>query len=429
MRYAPLAPEFSIENRRRFRELLPANSLAIFQSNDVMPTNADGSMSFRQSSDLFYLSGVDQEESILVISPNARLEGHREILFLKETSDLILVWEGHKLTKEQARQNSGIPTIMWLESFKTVLPALMNEAEQVYLNSNEHIRAVVDVETRDARFIKAIQQQYPLHAYRRAAPLLHRLRAIKGAQEIEALRTACAITEKAFRRVLGFVQPGVWEFEIEAEIVHEFLRNRSRGPAYGSIIGSGKNATVLHYTTNDEQCQAGDVILMDFGAEYANYAADLTRSIPVGGKFSPRQREVYEAVLAVMRHAESQLRAGNEIEAYHKSVGKKMEQELVKLGLLKAEDVAAQNPDQPLYRKYFMHGTSHYLGLDVHDVGAKYRTFEPGMVYTIEPGIYIPAENLGIRLENDYLITADGNENLMASIPLEADDIERLMQR
>ncbi len=429
MRYAPLAPELFVENRRRFRELLPPASLAIFQANDVMPTNADGTMAFRQNNDLFYFSGVDQEESILVICPDARLETHREILFLKETSDLILVWEGHKLTKDQAKAQSGIPTIMWLDSFKSVLPALMNEAEQVYLNSNEHIRAVVEVETRDARFIKTIRNQYPLHDYRRAAPLLHRLRAIKSPEEIRVLREACAITEKAFRRLLGFVRPGVWEFEIEAEIVHEFLRNRSRGPAYGSIVASGKNATVLHYVSNDEKCQDGDVILLDFGAEYANYAADLSRSIPVNGTFSPRQRQVYDAVLAVMDHAKTQLRPGNEIEAYHKGVGEKMEQELIKLDLLKADDVKNQDPDRPLYKQYFMHGTSHYLGLDVHDVGRKYRTFEAGMVYTVEPGIYIPAENLGIRLENDILLTANGSEDLMASIPLQADDIERLMRR
>lgn len=393
-----------------------------------MPTNADGHMAFRQNNDLFYLTGVDQEESILVIFPDARLEKQREILFLKETSENILIWEGYKLTKEQAREQTGIPNIMWLDSFETVLPALMNEAEYVFLNSNEHMRAVVEVETRDARFIKAIQARYPLHRYRRVSPLLHQLRAIKSPAEIALLRQAISITEKAFRRVLGFVKPGVWEFEIEAEIIHEFLRNRSRGAAYGSIIASGKNATILHYVSNNEQCQKGDVILLDFGAEYANYNADLSRSIPVSGKYTKRQRQVYEAVLSVMDYAKTQLVAGNEIEAYHKSVGEKMEQELIKLDLLKATDVKNQDPDAPLYKKYFMHGTSHYLGLDVHDVGAKYRKFEAGMVYTCEPGIYIPDENLGIRLENDILITPGGNEDLMASIPLQLADIEKLMK-
>ena len=427
MRYAPLAPELFVENRRRFCELLPPASLAIFQSNDVMPANADGTLAFRQNNDLFYLSGVDQEESILVIFPDARLAHHREILFLKETSDHILVWEGYKLTKDEARTNSGIPNIMWLDSFKSVLPALMNEAENVYLNANEHIRAVVEVETRDARFVKSLQSQYPLHQYRRAARLLHQLRAIKSPEEIRVLRQACAITGQAFRRLLGFVRPGVWEFEVEAEIVHEFMRRRSRGPAYGSIVASGKNATVLHYTTNDNQCQAGDVLLLDFGAEYANYAADLSRSIPVGGRFSPRQRQVYDAVLAVMDFAKTRLVPGAEIEAYHKAVGERMEQELIQLDLLNATEVKNQDPDAPLYKKYFMHGTSHYLGLDVHDVGYKYRTFEAGMVYTCEPGIYIPEENLGIRLENDILLTAGGNEDLMAEIPLRAEEIEALM--
>ncbi len=428
MRYAPIAAELFTENRRRFRKLLPPGALAVFQANDVAPTNADGHLAFRQNNDLFYLTGVDQEESILVVFPDARLEKQREILFLKETSDLILVWEGYKLTKEQAREVSGIPTIMWLESFEVLLPALMNEAEFVYLNTNEHIRAVVEVETRDARFIRDLQRRYPLHRYRRVAPLLHQLRAIKSKAEIALLRQAISITEKAFRRVLNFVQPGVWEFEIEAEIIHEFLRNRSRGAAYGSIVASGKNATVLHYVSNNEQCQAGEVILLDFGAEYANYAADLSRSIPVSGTYTKRQRQVYEAVLRVMDYAKTQLVVGNEIEAYHKGVGEKMEQELIQLDLLKAAEVKNQDPDAPLYKKYFMHGTSHYLGLDVHDAGAKYRKFEAGMVYTCEPGIYIPEENLGIRLENDILITAKGNEDLMVGIPLQLKDIERLMR-
>jgi Xaa-Pro aminopeptidase len=297
----------------------------------------------------------------------------------------------------------------------------------VYLTSNEHIRAVVEVETRDARFIKSLQAQYPLHTYRRAARLLHQLRAIKSPEEIRVMREACDITGKAFRRLLGFVKPGVWEFEIEAEIVHEFMRNRSRGPAYGSIVASGKNACVLHYTTNDNQCQDGEVILLDFGAEYANYAADLSRSIPVNGKFTPRQRQVYDAVLNVMDFAKTRLVPGAEIEEYHKQVGEAMEQQLIKLDLLNAADVKNQDPAAPLYKKYFMHGTSHYLGLDVHDVGYKYRTFEAGMVYTVEPGIYIPEEGLGIRLENDILLTANGNEDLMANIPLQADEIEALM--
>jgi Xaa-Pro aminopeptidase len=427
MRYGPIDPQLFLQNRRNFTQHLPPASLAIFQSNDILPTNADGTMAFRQNNDLFYLSGVDQEESILVIFPDAKLPQHREILFLKETSEHILVWEGYKLTKDQARTQSGVPTILWLDSFQQVLPALMNEAENVYLNSNEHIRAVVEVETRDARFIRWMKEHYPLHQYRRVAPIMHQLRAIKSAEEIRLMREAANITEKAFRRLLGFVKPGVWEYEIEAEILHEFVRNRSRGPAYGSIIASGASACILHYVSNDRQCQAGEVMLLDFGAEYANYAADLSRSIPVSGTFSKRQRDVYEAVLRVMKFATSQLVAGNNIEEYHAAVGRTMEQELIRLDLLNEQDVKNQDPAAPLYKKYFMHGTSHYLGLDVHDVGAKYRTFEPGMVYTCEPGIYIREEGLGIRLENDILITRDGNEDLMRNIPLEAADIERLM--
>ncbi|MBW3128262.1 aminopeptidase P N-terminal domain-containing protein [Hymenobacter profundi] len=428
MRYGPIDPQLFIENRRHFKVLLPPASLAIFNANDIMPTNADGTMAFRQNNDLFYLSGVDQEESILVIFPDAKLPQYREILFLRETSEHILVWEGYKLTKDQARQQSGVPTIMWLDSFKSVLPALMNEAENVYLNTNEHIRAVVEVETRDARFGKWLREAYPLHQYRRVAPLMHRLRAIKSDEEIRLMRQAADITDKAFRRLLGFVKPGVMEYEIEAEIFHEFLRNGSRGPAYSSIIASGENACILHYVSNERECKDGDVLLMDFGAEYANYAADLSRSIPVNGKFTKRQRDVYEAVLSVMKFATSQLVAGNNIEEYHAAVGRRMEQELIKLDLLNANDVKNQDPAAPLYKKYFMHGTSHYLGLDVHDVGDKYRVFEPGMVYTCEPGIYIREEGLGIRLENDILITETGNDDLMKNIPLEADDIERLMQ-
>lgn len=429
MRYGPIAPELFVENRRRFRELLPPQSLAIFNANDILPTNADGTLALKQNTDLFYLTGVDQEETILVICPDAALEKHREILFVRETSELILVWEGYKLTKEEARQVSGIPTIMWVDQFETVLPALLNEAEYVYLNSNEHIRAVVEVETRDARLIKSLQRRYPLHQYRRAAKLMHQLRAIKSPEEIRLMRKAADITGNAFRRLLGFVKPGVWEYEVEAEILHEFVKSGSRGPAYTSIIGSGESATILHYISNDRQCQDGDVLLLDFGAEYANYAADLTRSIPVNGTYTPRQRQVYDAVLRVFKFCQTRLVVGNSIEDYHREVGATMEQELIKLDLLRADDVKNQDPDAPLYKKYFPHGTSHYLGLDVHDVGYKYRKFEAGMVYTIEPGIYIREEKLGIRLENDFLITPGGNDDLMANIPIELADIERLMQR
>ena len=428
MRYQPITQELFIQNRLNFVKKLKPCSLAVFQSNDVMPTNADGTMAFRQNNDLFYLSGVDQEESILLIFPDARDARHQEILFIRETNDLILTWEGYKLTKDQAREVSGVKTIYWTHEFKQVFNSLMAEAENVYLNTNEHLRATVEVETRDARFIKWCRDTYPLHHYLRSAPIMHHLRAIKSEAEIALIKEACRITEKAFLRLLQFIKPGVMEYEIEAEIYHEFIRNRSRGPAYGSIIASGANACILHYVDNNQECKEGDVILLDFGAEYANYAADLTRSVPVNGTFTNRQREVYNAVLHVMEAAKRMLVPGNTLDQYHAYVGKVMEKELIKLDLLNENDVNNQDPDKPLYKKYFMHGTSHYLGLDVHDVGSKYRAFEPGMVFTCEPGIYIREEELGIRLENDFLITNNGAQDLMANIPLLADDIERLMK-
>ena len=428
MRYQPIDASLFIHNRENFRRHLKHCSLAIFNSNDIMPTNADGTMGFRQNSDLFYLSGIDQEESILLLFPNAKDARHQEILFVRETNDHILTWEGYKLTKDEARAISGIQTIYWTSEFKQVLRSLMHEAEHVYLNSNEHLRAVVEVETRDARFLKWIKETYPLHQYERSTPIMHHLRAIKSETEIALIRQACSITEKAFRRLLQFVKPGVMEYEVEAEICHEFLRNRSRGPAYSSIIASGVNACILHYVDNNRECKEGDVLLMDFGAEYANYAADLTRSIPVNGTFTKRQKEVYNAVLQVMKTAKNMLVPGNTLDQYHAFVGTVMQHELVKLGLLNDSDVKNQDPEHPLYKKYFMHGTSHFLGLDVHDVGNKYRPFEAGMVFTCEPGIYIREEGLGIRLENDILITSNGPVDLMENIPLEADDIERLMK-
>jgi Xaa-Pro aminopeptidase len=429
MKYQPIDKELFCHNRRNFVRQLKPSSLAVFHSNDVMPTNADGTMAFRQNSDLFYLSGVDQEESILLLFPDARDERMQEVLFVRESNEHIMVWEGYKLTKEQARETSGIQTVLWLKDFKQVLNTLMAEAEHVYLNTNEHLRAVVEVETRDARFIKWCQQTYPLHKYERSAPVMHHLRAIKSDIELELLRKACHITDLGFRRLLQFIKPGVMEYEVEAEIYHEFLRNRSRGPAYSPIIASGENACILHYTDNSRECKDGDLLLMDFGAEYANYAADMTRTVPVNGKFSKRQREVYDAVLRVMKAATQMLVPGNSLDQYHAFVGTVMENELIGLGLLDAGDVRNQDPKSPLYKKYFMHGTSHFLGLDVHDVGSKYRPFEEGMVFTCEPGIYIREEGIGIRLENDILVTRSGPVDLMKDIPLEADDIERLMRQ
>jgi Xaa-Pro aminopeptidase len=386
-------------------------------------------MAFIQNTDIFWLSGIDQEESILLIFPGSKLAEHKEILFLKETNEQIAIWEGEKLTKQKATEISGIKTVYWLSQFKTIFRSLICECGHVYLNTNEHLRAVPEVETRDSRFIKWCKEQYPLHDYVRVQPIMHKLRAIKSKEEVELMQTACDITEKGFRRLLGFVKPGVWEYEIEAELIHEFVRNRSRGFAYGPIIASGFNACVLHYVDNNKQCKAGDVILLDVAAEYANYASDLSRSVPVSGKFSKRQKNVYNAVLRVMQGATSLLKPGNNIIDYHEAVGQLMEEELIKLRLLRLSAVKKQDPKNPLYKKYFMHGTSHFLGLDVHDYGNRYRKFEAGMVFTCEPGIYIREENLGIRLENDILLTKNGNVDLMKNIPIEAEEIEELMNK
>jgi len=427
MKYIPINQQLYIENRKRFAKKLKPNSIAVFNSNDIMPTSADGSMMFIQNSDIFYLSGIDQEESILIIFPDSKEETNREVLFLKETNEHIAVWEGHKYTKEEATITSGIRKIYWMKDFFMVFNALMSEAENVYLNTNEHLRAFIEVETRDARFIKFCKERYPLHSYNRSAPIMHQLRAIKSKYEIDTMQQACNITEKGFRRLLNFVKPGVKEYEIEAELIHEFVRNRSRGFAYGPIVASGASACVLHYTDNNKECKSGDVILLDVAAEYGNYASDLTRCLPVNGKFTSRQKDVYNAVLRVMRAAIKMLVIGNNTADYNKAVGKLMEAELIGLGLLNKDEVAKQNPAAPLYKKYFMHGTSHYLGLDVHDVGHYHRLFEAGMVFTCEPGIYIPEEGLGIRLEDNILITENGPVNLMATIPIEIDEIEKLM--
>ena len=429
MRYLPIDNALFCENRQRLALLLPPKAMAILNANDIMPTNADGTLPFRQNNDLFYLSGVDQEESRLVLSPEHPDPKFREVLFLRETSELISIWEGHKLTKAEAETVSGVPQkqVYWMSQFDSIFAQLIFEADLVFLNTNEHTRNGNLVESQDERYVAGFKRTYPLHRLGRLAPLMHQLRAIKHPLEVALLQRACDITDGMFRRLLNVVKPGVWEYEIEAEMMHEFLRHRSRGAAYTPIIASGKNACVLHYIDNSAQCQAGDVILLDLGAEYANYNADMTRSIPVSGRFTPRQRAVYEAVLRVMKAATAMLVTGNVWDEYHREVGKIMESELIGLGLIDRHDVAKQDPDAPVYKKYFMHGTSHFLGLDVHDVGNKYRRFEPGMVFTCEPGIYIREEGLGIRLENNILITEAGNHDLMAGIPVEADEIETLM--
>ncbi len=427
MKYEAISSNLFIKNRKKLAAAMEAKSMVIFNSNDIMPTNADGTMPFRQNNDLFYLSGVDQEESILLIFPDAHHAMHREILFLKETSEEIAIWEGEKLSKEKAQERTGIQTVLWLDQFEKTLQTIAFEADNIYLNSNEHLRQSNVVETRDDRFRTWMKEHYPLHNYKRIAETMHDIRAIKEPEEIELMQTACNITAKSIDRVLKFIKPGVMEYEIQAELMHEFLNNRSRGFAYEPIIASGFNACVLHYIQNNQECKDGDMLLMDIGAEYANYASDLTRTIPVNGKFTERQKEVYSAVLRVMKGSMDLLKPGVQLYDYHKQVGDLMTKELLDLKLITQEEVDNQDPAWPAYKKYFMHGTSHYIGLDVHDVGSWTKPIQEGMVFTVEPGIYIREENMGIRLENDIVITKDGYHDLMAHIPLEIEEIEAAM--
>ena len=429
MRYLPIENSLFIENRQRLVEKLKPGSLAVFNSSDIQPTSADGTHPFIQQTDLFYLSGIDQEESSLVIAPEVKDAKHRTILFLKETNEQIALWEGQKYSKDEAAAVSGIKTVHWNHEFKNIFKSLVYQSDHIYLNTNEHLRADTSVETRDDRFRRWCRQTFPLHQYERLAPIMNDLRAIKSQLEVDLIRKACSITDSAFRRLLGFIKPGVWEFEIEAEIYHEFLINRSRGPAFETIVASGADSCTLHYVKNNKQCREGDLVLIDFGAEYANYAADVTRTVPVGGRFSKRQKEVYNAVLRVQKAAIGLLTPGKTIDEYSKEVGRIMEDELIRLGLLKADDVKNESPEEPLYKKYFPHGTSHHLGLDVHDYGDKYRKFEPGMVLTCEPGIYIREEGIGVRIENDILLTANSPVDLTENIPREADEIEELMKK
>jgi Xaa-Pro aminopeptidase len=428
MKYHQIDGELFIANRAKFIQHMTPNTLAVFNSNDIYPISSDATMPFQQHRDIFYLSGVDQEESILVLFPTASNPVHREVLFLRETNETIAIWEGEKLTKAKALETSGIKTVYWLNQFPTIFKQLMAEAQGIYLNTNEHLRANTEVETREDRFIKQVKIDYPAHHVYKSAPILHKTRSIKEASELTLMQTACDITEKGFRRVLDFVKPGVWEYEIEAEFAHEFLRNRSQGFAYTPIIASGKNACVLHYIENNQQCQDGDVMLLDVGAEYANYSSDLTRCIPVNGRFTSRQKAVYNAVLHVKNEATKLLVPGTIMAEYHKQVGTLMEEQLVNLSLISMEDIKSQDPAWPAYKKYFMHGTSHFLGLDTHDVGLWHEPIQANMVFTVEPGIYIPAEGLGIRLEDDVVVQASGQpHNLMRNIPIEAEAIEDLM--
>ncbi len=431
MKYLPIDSKLFVENRKRFVAKLKPNSMAIFNANDMMPRNADAPHFWRQNSDLFYLTGIDQEETILILFPDCEIDKRKEILFIKRTSEEIAVWEGHKYSIEEARAASGIQDIYWLDAMPVILNLLMRHAEHVYINTNENDRYYHEVPYRDLRFAHRLMKGYPAHSYQRSAPIMAALRVIKSETEIVLTQKAVDIAGKAFARMAKKVKPGVWEYELEAEMIHEYISNRATGHAFEPIIASGANSCVLHYNKNNEQLKDGDVILLDFGAEYGMYNSDITRVLPVNGKFTARQKEVYNAVLNIQKQAKKMIVSGTERQPYEKEVGKIATEELIKLGLLKQEDVAKQNPDAPLYKKYFMHGTSHFLGLDVHDIGNYYGPkFAPGMILTCEPGIYIREEKIGIRLENDILITENGNIDLMekAGIPIEADEVEALMK-
>ena len=428
MKYLQISSKLFVQNREKLFSKLSRNGIAILNSNDIMPTNADGTMPFRQNNDLFWLSGIDQEESILIIFPDHPNQNMREILFLKETNEQIAIWEGEKLDKNKAHLISGIKTIFWLDELDNKLNELILEADSIYLNENIHSRAASDVQTRDDRFKIKICKNFPNKKILTIAPIMHELRAIKSKFEIELLQNACDLTGKGLRRILPLIKPGIMEYEIEAELMHEFLSNRSNGFAYQPIIGSGFDSCVLHYIDNNKECKDGDILLMDFGAEYANYASDLTRTVPVNGKYNSRQKEVYASVLHVMKEATKMLTPGTNFKEYNKEIGRMMDLELINLKLLDKHDVMKQDLEKPLYKKYFMHGTSHYLGLDVHDVGSMEWKMKEGMVFTCEPGIYIQEESLGIRLENDILVTEEGPKDLMKNIPIEIEEIESLMR-
>lgn len=427
LRYPPLSAENYIRNRAAFADALIPGAMALFSSNDVYPTSADGTLPFRQDSNMLHLTGVDQEETVLLLFPDAHNPADREILFVTETNEEIAIWEGAKLTKAEATAQTGVKQIQWLSMLERTIQRLVTECSCCYLHQNEHTRAKIVVETREARFNQWFCETYPHVRIERAAPILHRTRSVKSAEEIERMRHACGITRDGFNRVMNFLKPGVTEYEVEAEYLHEFVRKGSHGFAYTPIVASGANACVLHYIENSAVCQDGDVLLMDVGAEYGNYASDMTRCLPVSGRFTDRQRKVYDAVLSVMRDATKLLRPGVSLHDYHKQVGELMTEQLLGLGLIDKHDVAKQNPAWPAYKKYFMHGTSHFIGLDVHDVGLWHEPIRAGHVFTVEPGIYILEEGLGIRLENDIVVTEDGFDDLMGDIPLDAEAIEDAM--
>lgn len=427
MRYQKIENTLFIQNRERLKKQLLPNSIAVFNSNDVLPTNADGTLPFKQNNDLFYLTGIEQEETILLLFPDSPDKNFNEVLFIRDVNEDLTTWEGSKLTPGEAKDISGIKVIRFVSEFDKLFNYLMGDAVNVYLNTNEHKRSESEVETRDDRFIKKCRSKYPLHNYVRIAPVIYRLRAIKSDIEIKLLKKACELTEKGFRRVLKFVKPGVTEAEVEAEFIHEFIRNNGAPADYEPIIASGIDSCTLHYIKNNKVCKKGDVLLIDFAASYANYNADMTRTIPVNGKFSKRQKQVYDAVLRVQRKTRKLMVKGKLPLTLFEETRHLIEKELIDLKLLTAKDIKKQDPEKPASHKYYPHDVSHNLGLDVHDVGYFNEPLKPGMVLTCEPGIYIREEGFGIRLENNILITNKGNVDLFENIPIEADEIEELM--
>ena len=430
MKYDKINNSLFIKNRNNFLSKMKPNSVAVFNSNDIYPVSADSTLPFEQHRDIFYLSGIDQEESVLILRTDKTNNITESILLLKETDDHIAVWEGPKVNKQQAYEISGIKNVYWLDDLEKIIDKLMLNCDNIYINENEHYRAKVETETRDARFSKWLLNKYSNKKKERSNPILQRLRSVKDPIETKLIQQACDITNKGFRRILNFVKPGVWEYEIEAEFIHEFLINKSKKFAYTPIIASGNNANILHYIENNMQCKDGELILLDVGAEYANYSSDMTRTIPVNGKFNQRQKDVYNSVLKVKNEATKLLIPGTDWAEYHKEVGRLMTSELLELKLLDKADVQNESEEKPAYKKYFMHGTSHHMGLDTHDYGLLDEPMEANMVFTVEPGIYLPDEGFGIRLEDDVVIQQTGGPiNLMKNIPIEIEEIEQLMNK
>ncbi len=428
MRYQPINSMLFKYNRQNLAKLMEAKSVAVLQPADQYPRNGDQYFAFRQQSDLFYLTGIEQEKTVLLMAPDFSNEHFREALFILKPDKKLETWEGHKLTKAEARHISGIDHVFWLEDFEITLREVLLDSDSFYLNDNEHVKFVTEVPERNHRMAVEFKEKYPMHNFRRLAPLMKQLRQIKSQQEVDLIRHACKITGKAFDRVLKTIKPGIKEYEIEAEIIGEFIRNGAAGHGYEPIVASGESACMLHYVDNDKVCNDGDLVLMDFGAEYANYTADMSRTIPVNGRFTPRQKACYNAVLDVFKQAREMMVPGNTLDKINKAVAKLMEKKMIELRLFSDDDVKNQDDENPLYFNYYMHGVSHTLGLDVHDVGSKYEPLKAGMVVTCEPGLYISEERLGIRIENDILITDDGPVDLMIDIPIEADEIEAAMR-